>query len=99
MYAKYLLILFLLFSIPVQAKGLTRFPTQEQIEKLCVGVKLTLDRSTHWFYYKHIKFLDERGISIMYGKRLKKINHFDKEEITNFEEAKRKYDRLKREKP
>lgn len=83
----------------VYARALVRMPTQEQLDKLCVQIRLDIDGQIHDFYYKHIKYLDERGFGVVYGKGLSKLNHFERGQVLNYEEAKAKYERLKREQP
>lgn len=79
--------------------ALGRISTPEQIERLCVQLMLTVDGQEHNFYYKQIRSFDDRGVDIMWGKGLTKINHIEKIDIMNFTEAKDKYERLKAERP
>jgi len=101
MFIKIIIICLLLFNtIPIEAANwVLRMPTMEQVEKLCVPVLLNTDHDYHYFYYKTIKKFDETGLEVKYGKRLENINSFTSDMILNYEEAKQKYEKLKREQP
>ena len=71
-------------------------PTQEQLETLCVPVRLAMDGDIHWFYFKHIKQFDEHGLSVVYGKRLTKVNFISIDQILNFKEAVKRFKEIKK---
>lgn len=89
-----LLILFMLMSSNCFA-GIGKVVTQEQLDKLCVGVGLTKDMSVHYFYYKSIINFDNDGMTV----KGSKTTFYPKDEITNFDEAFDKWSMLEKIKP
>ena len=96
MSAKFLIVLLLSLSLisPCYAAGLARIPTQEQIDKYCVGVWLTIDRDIHYFAYSSIKSFTQEGLTIIYGKNKEKENFIPRENILNFQQAYDRYVKL-----
>jgi len=71
---------------PCYARGLAKLPTQEQLNKYCVALRLTIDGQLHWFVYKQLEF-DSGGVTVSYGKKLEKKYYLLKEQILNFDET------------
>ena len=82
MFIKILLIgLMLNFASISKAAWTMRMPTDEQVEKLCIQVILSIDHDVHNFYYKHIESFNESGLKIKYGRNLDQINFIPTEQI------------------
>lgn len=96
MFNRIIFILVLFVSVNSEA-AIGRVATQEQLEKLCVEVLLEVDMDFHYFYYKSIERFDSTGLYIKYGRG--KINHIPKEQILNYEDAKKSYALLKEAQP
>lgn len=102
MFIKIICTILMLFIISISAShpcysaSLVRLPTEDQLEILCVPVRLTTDGDIHWFYFKHIKQFNQHGLSIVYGKKLTKVNFIEKEKIINFDEALKRFKEIKK---
>jgi len=72
-------------------------PTQEQIAKYCVGVRLKIDGDIHYFAFLSIKNITDEGITIVYGKKKDKENFLKKEDVLNWNEVLVRYQELKKE--
>lgn len=89
---RFLLIIILLLTIVnLSFAGL---PTQEQVEKYCIQVRLKIDGDIHHYCMAFIVSFNEEGLKVKYGRYLEKINFILREDILNFEEAFEKYKRL-----
>ena len=89
---KVLLLVVLLLLISTSAFAL---PTQAEIERYCVQVRLIIDQDVHNFAVFSIVSFDEKGLTVRYGKRGEKRAFYPAEDIMNFDEAMEKYRRIK----
>ncbi len=89
-------ILFLTLTINpcYAARGLMRIPTQGQLDKYCIAVRLKIDNDIHYFAYTSIKSFDSTGLIIIYGKNKDKENVIPRDQILNYDECYKRYTEL-----
>ncbi len=92
--------IFMILTMTVcQAGTIGRAATQEQLDTLCVPIRLRIDGDVHWFHYKTIAWMNHNGVCTLHGKNLSRRTIWQKDEVLNFEEAEAKWKRLKELKP
>lgn len=78
-----------------------KLPTQQELDKDFVQIRLKVDSDIHNFYWKRIESFDDDGVMIHYQIRHEdktiedKYNFIPKEDILNFEESRQKFLNLK----
>ena len=71
-----------------------RLPMKKQLEEYCVPIIHTIDNEVHWFYYKHIVSLNEQGLKVKFGKKLKKEAFYPASDIINLNNAIKRYNEI-----
>jgi hypothetical protein len=72
--------------------GLLKLPTQEQLDKHCIAVRLNIDNDIHYFAVRTIVKFDDTGFTVKFGKRGEGRNFIPKENILNWEECRKSYE-------
>lgn len=70
-------------------------PTQKQLTDLCVPIIHQIDNQVHFFYYKHIVSLDEKGLRVRHGKNLSQEAFYPESEIVNLYTAIKRFKEIK----
>lgn len=94
MFTKIFLIVISLALITSVAFGY-RLPTQKQLDELCIPIIHMVDNQTHFFYYKHIVSLDEKGLRVKFGKNLAKEVFYPEKDIVNLRYAIKRFKEIK----
>lgn len=87
--AKIIIIILLLCSNAYGA--LARIPTQVELDKKCIAVKLNIDNDIHYFAVRTIVQFDDTGFTVKFGKWGERRNFIPKDTILNWDEVVKSY--------